>query len=339
MPKHEVMLTVRRSSSSAPSATKTVVEPTVVAAAAAPEPWLVGFDARSFELFDFLNVNVMVAGPDLVIRYVNRQSLMTLQKIRHLIPVAPEQVVGSSVDIFHKQPAHQRRILGQGPSAFPHRATIQLGDEFLDLNIEAATDGREILGFVVAWSVASERERIRVGMQELAATVASSVTEFEASIAEIARSASEAAGVSSAAAAATSAANARMAELDERTDAIANIVSFISGVAAQTNLLALNATIESARAGEAGKGFAVVAHEVKQLAGATSQSTGDIRAAVDGIVGAVTEARSSMQQIDQIIGSLREISESIAAAVEEQASAMGEFSRFASLTSDQASRI
>ena len=333
------MLTARRSSTK-PHPQVAASTPTPVIRAEVPEPErLLGFDLAALALFDFLNVNVMIAGPDLVIRYVNRQSMATLRAIRHLLPVEPEAVIGSSVDIFHRNPAHQRRVLGGNAAGFPHQATIQLGDQYLDLNVAMAGTHDHLLGFVVAWSVVTDRESVRHDMQELAGTVSASVTEFEASISEISRSASESAAIARAASDAAAKATAKMAELNQRTDAIGNIVSFIAGVASQTNLLALNATIESARAGEAGKGFAVVAHEVKQLAGATSQSTGDIRSAVDGIVGAVNEARASMTAVDDIISGLGELSSSIAAAVEEQAAAMGEFSRFAALTSDRAGRI
>ena len=62
------------------------------------------------------------------------------------------------------------------------------------------------------------------------------------------------------------AAGESVAELDEGSKKIAEIVELITGIANQTNLLALNAAIEAARAGEQGRGFAVVAEEVRKLA-------------------------------------------------------------------------
>ena len=65
-------------------------------------------------------------------------------------------------------------------------------------------------------------------------------------------------------------------ELREEIAKVGKVAEQIEAIAKQTNLLALNATIEAARAGDAGKGFAVVAGEVKQLAGQTSNATGEI---------------------------------------------------------------
>jgi methyl-accepting chemotaxis protein len=107
---------------------------------------------------------------------------------------------------------------------------------------------------------------------------------------------------------------------------IGTIVASITQIAEQTNLLALNATIEAARAGEAGRGFAIVAQEVKGLAGQTALSTEEIGRKVGEIQNATREAVASIGAITDQIGTLDGVSAAIAAAMEEQRTAMGSFS-------------
>ena len=105
------------------------------------------------------------------------------------------------------------------------------------------------------------------------------------------------------------------------------MVKVITTIAEQTNLLALNATIEAARAGEAGKGFAVVANEVKQLARQTAAATEQVARAIAGAQGRTRQAVAGVHAIDAVVREMREISVSVAAAMEEQTAATAEVAR------------
>lgn len=106
-------------------------------------------------------------------------------------------------------------------------------------------------------------------------------------------------------------ADARFATLVEHSASVGSIADMIAGIAARTNLLALNASIEAARAGEAGRGFAIVAQEVKSLAAQTAHATGDIRAQLTRMTGAVHatttivgEMRDGFDRIGEVGGAV-----------------------------------
>ena len=114
--------------------------------------------------------------------------------------------------------------------------------------------------------------------------------------------------------------------LTQASATIADILEFISSIAAQTNLLALNATIEAARAGDAGKGFAVVANEVKGLAKETDTAVKRITVEVEKTRQVTSDAATAIHQVASIIASINEIATSVAGAIEEQQSATKEIS-------------
>ncbi|GEO99494.1 methyl-accepting chemotaxis protein [Methylobacterium haplocladii] len=104
---------------------------------------------------DFLPVNVLLLDPVTAeITYANRHSVHTLQGLREHLPasVDPMAMVGSSMDVFHKNPAHQRAIVGN-PDRLPWRTKIRLGPKTLDLHVTAvrSTSG-EYLAALLTWA-------------------------------------------------------------------------------------------------------------------------------------------------------------------------------------------
>jgi len=201
-------------------------------------------------------------------------------------------------------------------------------------------------------SQASSLEETASSMEELTSTVkqnaesARHANQLVKSTAEIAQNGGEIAGK----------VVETMASIKQSSRKIADIIGVIDSIAFQTNILALNAAVEAARAGEQGRGFAVVASEVRNLAQRSAGAAKEIKALIEdsvnkvdaggklvdetgeamddivtsvqlvadivqGIAEASLEQSTGIEQVNQAIGQMDEITQQNAALVEQAAAA------------------
>ncbi|WP_244493442.1 methyl-accepting chemotaxis protein [Aureimonas sp. N4] len=99
---------------------------------------------------------------------------------------------------------------------------------------------------------------------------------------------------------------------------IAEKIALVQEIARQTDLLALNAAIEAARAGQHGKGFAVVASEVRKLAERSQSTATEIGNLSTRTLVVAEDAGSRLQRLVPDIRRTAELVSEISAACREQ---------------------
>ena len=127
---------------------------------------------RVMNMVDQMPTNVFLCDRDLQIIYLNPAATATMEKLESYLPIKASELLGANIDIFHKHPEHQRRILSD-PTNLPYRARINIGEEKADLLVNAIYDAEgNYVGPMLTWEIITEKvlleERIRGTVEVLA---------------------------------------------------------------------------------------------------------------------------------------------------------------------------
>ena len=116
-------------------------------------------------------LNMMYTDLDLKIQYMNPASTRMMKKIESYLPIKADQMIGQSIDIFHRNPEHQRRLLAD-PKNLPHTANIRIGPEHVNLLVTAILDRQgQYLGPMLTWEIITEKVEAQRRETETAAAI------------------------------------------------------------------------------------------------------------------------------------------------------------------------
>ena len=153
--------------------------------------------ARS-QMIEQMPIGVLVADPhdEFRITYANAFSMRLVRDLEAHMPVKADQMLGQSIDIFHKAPGRIRAMLAD-PANLPHKARVRMGPETLELNVTAMHDAEgRYSGAMLAWHRVTEQARLADTFEADIGAVVQSVAAAAAQMQHSARSLTEAAAES-----------------------------------------------------------------------------------------------------------------------------------------------
>ncbi|ADM08535.1 methyl-accepting chemotaxis protein McpD [Parvularcula bermudensis HTCC2503] len=106
--------------------------------------------------YETADAAIMIVNRDLVVTAVNRSTRDLFESNRELFKThfpnfRPDNIIGMTIDDFHKNPSHQRQILSR-PENLPYRSEITIGDCIFNLSVSAAyNEAGDYIGAILEW--------------------------------------------------------------------------------------------------------------------------------------------------------------------------------------------
>ena len=217
-------------------------------------------------MVDNMPINIMMADPkSLEINFINKTSIDTLQPLESLLPCKAKDLLGQCIDIFHKDPSHQRRILAD-PNNLPHKANIKLGDETLELNVSAIVDdGGYYLGPMLAWSVITAQVQMANNVKEVTEIVSSSSAQLQNTAQNLSATAEQTSQQSAAVASAAEQASANVQTVSSAAEELSSSIEEVGRQVAESSTIAQGAVVEAEATNKSVEELAEAADKIGQV--------------------------------------------------------------------------
>jgi len=231
-----------------------------------------------------------------------------------------------------------------------HEISLNLSRQIDQLNIESDTvaGASEEMSANIE-TIASSMEELSVNIKSISTgsekmsqhntSVASAIQEISSAMNQISGHAQNGSNIAAQIVSMAGVTAQTMKSLGLAADQIGSVTEVIKKIAEKTDILAVNAAIEAASAGEAGKGFAVVANEITKFSEQSASAAEDIAKRISGVQDQTQKAITDISDMQKVIESMNQSSESISQAVEQQTMALHEISDNASQANIQSEEI
>jgi len=108
---------------------------------------------------------------DLTVRYMNPSAKALFRQIESFLPCSVDDIIGQCIDIFHKDPAHQRKILSQR-SNLPTTGSFMAAGHQIEFSAHAIDNHKgEWDSVMVSWNDISEQYELAADFEENVASM------------------------------------------------------------------------------------------------------------------------------------------------------------------------
>jgi methyl-accepting chemotaxis protein len=222
------------------------------------------------QMVEEMPISVMTcSADDFVIDYANKAIRETLSKLKEFLPPGVDDVVGHSIDIFHEDPTHPRRILSD-PNNLPHSTMLKIGDEHLAVKISAIRDrDGAYVGPMMTWYVITERVNLantfEDSVMKVVETVSSSATQMEATARAMSHAVDATNERATAVASAVDEAATNVHSVASATEQLAVSVAEIGRQVNQSSAIAIKANEEAKRTNGTVRSLADAAQRIGEI--------------------------------------------------------------------------